>query len=126
MNRYYAASALLIATSLVTHAQTRRVSSEGIQSDAFESYLQPLVHDHTIAGAVMLVATRTGVVYLKAVGDRDIAAKAPMTTDDMFWIASSSKPMTATAFMMLVDEGKINLNDPVEKYLPEFKGQMAD
>jgi len=125
MNRSYAASALLIATSLVTHAQTLGVSSGATQSDAIESYLQPLVHNHTIAGAVTLVATLTGVVYLKAVGERDIAAKAPMTTDDMFWIASSSKPMTATAFMMLVDEGKINLNDPVEKYLPEFKGQMV-
>ena len=87
MNRSYAASALLIATSLVTHAQTLGVSSGATQSDAIESYLQPLVHNHTIAGAVTLVATRTGVVYLKAVGERDIAAKAPMTTDDMFWIA---------------------------------------
>jgi hypothetical protein len=94
--------------------------------DPIQSYLQPLVQNHTLAGAVTLVANRDGVVYLKAVGDRDVAAKASMATDDMFWIASTSKPMTATAFMMLVDEGKINLNDPVEKYLPEFKGQMVN
>jgi CubicO group peptidase (beta-lactamase class C family) len=43
----------------------------------------------------------------------------------LFWIASTSKPITATALMMLVDEGKVNLDDPVEKYLPEFKGQMV-
>ena len=48
-----------------------------------------------------------------------------MKTDSLFWIASVSKPITATAFMMLVDEGKINLDDPVQKYLPEFKGQMV-
>lgn len=46
-----------------------------------------------------------------------------MQTDSMFWIASQSKPITATALMMLVDEGKLSLEDPVEKYLPEFQGQ---
>ncbi len=48
-----------------------------------------------------------------------------MPTNAMFWIASTSKPMTATAVMMLVDEGKVNLDDPVEKYLPEFHGMMV-
>ena len=48
-----------------------------------------------------------------------------MRADALFWIASTSKPITVAAFMMLVDEGKINLDDPVEKYLPEFKGQMV-
>ena len=55
----------------------------------------------------------------------DIAAKKPMKTDALFWIASQSKAMTATALMMLVDEGKVNVDDPVEKYLPEFKGQWV-
>jgi len=59
------------------------------------------------------------------VGYADIAAKKPMRTDDLFWIASQSKPITATALMMLVDEGKVCVDDPVEKYLPEFKGQMV-
>jgi CubicO group peptidase (beta-lactamase class C family) len=48
-----------------------------------------------------------------------------MNTDGLFWIASMSKPITATALMMLVDEGKLRLDDPVEKYLPEFRGQMV-
>jgi CubicO group peptidase (beta-lactamase class C family) len=93
--------------------------------DAIQNYLQPLAADHTFAGAVTLVAMRDRTVYSKAIGYRDLAAKTPMTTDSLFWIASTTKPMTATAFMMLVDEGKINLDDPVEKYLPEFKGQMV-
>ena len=54
----------------------------------------------------------------------DVAAKRPMRTDCLFWIASMSKPMTATGLMMLVDEGRVSLDDPVEKYLPEFQGQM--
>ena len=48
-----------------------------------------------------------------------------MASDDLFWIASTTKPMTATALMMLVDEGKVSVEDPVEKYLPEFKGQRV-
>ena len=85
--------------------------------------LQPFVDSHTLAGAVTLVASRDKVLSLEAVGYADVAAKTPMKTDNLFWIASMSKPMTATAFMMLVDEGKVKLDDPVEKYLPEFKGQ---
>jgi CubicO group peptidase (beta-lactamase class C family) len=85
--------------------------------------LQPFVDHHTLAGAVTLVASPERVLSLEAVGYMDIARKRPMRTDAMFWIASQSKPMTATALMMLVDEGKVNVDDPVEKYLPEFKGQ---
>ena len=86
--------------------------------------LQPFVETHTLAGAVTLVASKDKVLSLEAVGWADIANRQPMKTDAMFWIASQSKPMTAAALMMLVDEGKVNLDDPVEKYLPEFKGQM--
>lgn len=87
--------------------------------------LQPFVDDHRLAGAVVLVASPMKTLYLEAVGDSDVAAKTPMKTDDLFWIASMSKPMTASALMMLVDEGKVGLDDPVEKHLPEFRGQMV-
>ncbi|MGE5608743.1 MAG: serine hydrolase domain-containing protein [Bacillota bacterium] len=87
-------------------------------------HLQPFVDNHTLAGAVTLVASKDKVLSLEAVGYADVAAKQPMRVDNLFWIASMSKPMTATALMMLVDEGKVKLDDPVEKYLPEFKGQM--
>jgi CubicO group peptidase (beta-lactamase class C family) len=86
--------------------------------------LQPSVDTHVLAGAVTLVATKDKILDLSAVGYADVAAKKPMATDALFWIASMSKPITATALMMLVDEGKVNVDDPVEKYLPEFKGQM--
>jgi CubicO group peptidase (beta-lactamase class C family) len=87
--------------------------------------LQPFVDNHTLAGAVTLVATADRVLSLESVGYMDVAAKKPMRTDAIFWIASQSKPMTATALMILVDEGKVNVDDPVEKYLPEFKGQWV-
>lgn len=87
--------------------------------------LQPFVDDKVLAGAVTIVADKDKVLDVSTVGWADIAAKKPMTKDALFWIASMSKPITATAFMMLVDEGKVSLDDPVEKYLPEFKGQMV-
>jgi CubicO group peptidase (beta-lactamase class C family) len=66
------------------------------------------------------------VLDVEAVGFEDVAAKKPMQTNSMFWIASQSKPITAAAFMILVDEGKVSVDDPVEKHLPEFKGQMVN
>jgi CubicO group peptidase (beta-lactamase class C family) len=86
--------------------------------------LQPFVDDRVLAGAVTLVASRDKVLDLETVGYADVAAKKPMAPDSLFWIASMSKPITAAALMMLVDEGKVKVDDPVEKYLPEFKGQM--
>ena len=85
--------------------------------------LQPFVDNHSLAGAVTLVADKDRVLDLEAVGFADLAAKKLLRPDALFWIASQSKPITATALMMLVDEGKVKLDDPVEKYLPEFKGQ---
>ncbi len=87
--------------------------------------LQPFVDNHTLAGAVALVATKDKVLDVESVGWMDIAAQKPMRNDAVFWIASQSKPITAAALMILVDEGKINLDDAVEKYLPEFRGQMV-
>ena len=86
--------------------------------------LQPFVDKHQLAGAVVLVADKDKVLDTEAVGYANVAAKKPMRTDCLFWIASQSKPITAAALMMLVDEGKVKLDDPVEKYLPEFRGQM--
>ncbi|HSJ02299.1 MAG TPA: serine hydrolase domain-containing protein [Verrucomicrobium sp.] len=78
-----------------------------------------------LAGAVTLVATKDKVLAVDTVGYADVAAKKPMEKDAVFWIASMNKPITCAALMILVDEGKIAVDDPVEKYLPEFKGQWV-
>jgi CubicO group peptidase (beta-lactamase class C family) len=75
-----------------------------------------------IPGAVFLIARNGKVAYLEAVGFRDRDKKIPMTTDAIFQIASMTKPFTSVAVMMLVEEGKIQLNEPISLYLPEFKG----
>jgi CubicO group peptidase (beta-lactamase class C family) len=90
---------------------------------AIRQRMQTFVDDGTIAGAVTLVARGGQVAALDAVGQADIAKHKPMKPDSMFWIASMTKPITATVIMILRDEGKLAVEDPVEKYLPEFKGQ---
>ncbi|MCA9059174.1 MAG: beta-lactamase family protein [Planctomycetaceae bacterium] len=93
--------------------------------EAVVQAVQPFVERQELAGAVMLVANREEVLLEVAVGHADREAPRAMETDALFWIASQSKPITAAAVMMLVDEGRIKLDDPVEKYLPEFQGQMV-
>ena len=112
---------LLAFAGIIMAAPVRLAAAESPKTVA--AAVQQFVDNHTLAGAVMLVASSNRVLSLQAVGYMDIARKQPMRTDALFWIASQSKPMTATAVMMLVDEGKVNVDDPVEKYLPEFKGQ---
>ena len=85
--------------------------------------LQKFVDEDTIAGAVTLVARQGETASLETVGFADLATHKPMRADSLFWIASMTKPITATAVLMLQDQGKLSIDDPVEKHLPEFKNQ---
>lgn len=82
--------------------------------------LRQLVAEQTIAGAVAAVARKGQIAYLEAVGVQDIETRAPMTPRTLFRIYSMTKPVTAVAVMMLHDEGRFRLDDPVAKFLPEF------
>src|SRR5947209_188773 len=75
-----------------------------------------------VAGAVTLVATPDRILHLDATGNASLNPAEAMLTDAIFWIASMSKPILATLLLMLQDDGLLNVDDPVEKYLPEFKG----
>jgi CubicO group peptidase (beta-lactamase class C family) len=91
-------------------------------SERFEKF----VSDGDTAGAVLLVGTKDGVKYLRSFGVRDTADPASKMTDDsLFRIASMTKPITAVAVQILQDAGKLSVDDPVEKHLPEFKGQRV-
>jgi CubicO group peptidase (beta-lactamase class C family) len=84
--------------------------------------LQKFVDDKQIAGAVVVVGRR-GASQLVTIGYADVEKKTPMKPDTVFRIASMTKIVTAVGLMMLVDEGKLSVDDPVEKHLPEFRGQ---
>ena len=100
-----------------------RLKADG--PEPLSAVLQSFVQEGNLAGAVTLVANKEKVLDLGAVGFSNIEAKAQMKPDALFWIASMSKPITGTALMLLVDEGHVKLDDPVEKYLPEFKNVMV-
>jgi CubicO group peptidase (beta-lactamase class C family) len=84
--------------------------------------MQGLVGKQEIAGAVTMVVTKDRVLHLECTGFADLAAQRLMTPDTLFWIASMSKPVTGVAVLMLQEQGKLDVSDPVAKYLPEFAG----
>ncbi len=97
------------------------ISAEEKPLTGLASTLQPFVDRHTLAGAVTLVADKDQILDLSAVGFADIAHKRAMQPNDIVWIASMTKAITAAAVMALVDEGLLKLDDPIEKYCPEFR-----
>lgn len=107
------------AMALVTLGLAR--AEQGPLSAAVSSFVERGV----LAGAVMLAGDKDRDLALETAGFADIAGRKPMRADSVFWIASQSKPITAAALMILVDEGSVRLDDPIEKFLPEFKGQMV-
>jgi CubicO group peptidase (beta-lactamase class C family) len=84
--------------------------------------LQAIVDQGAVSGFVTLVWHKGEVVQLNTIGWRDVDAEKPMQRDSIFRIASMSKPVTSAAALMLVEEGRIRLDDPISKHLPEFAG----
>ncbi|HOW40262.1 MAG TPA: serine hydrolase domain-containing protein [Bacteroidales bacterium] len=98
--------------------------SQGMSSERLariDNMLNEAVSDGTIPGAVALVARNGKIVYHKAFGMADNESGRLMKKDDIFRIASQTKAVTATAVMMLWEEGRFRLDDPISKYIPEFK-----
>jgi len=95
-----------------------RASEPG--NPAIRAEIEKFIDAHDISGAVTAVVTKDKVLALDTVGLADIARKKPMRSDTLFWIASMTKPITAVSILMLQDEGKLNVTDPVEKFIPEF------
>jgi len=116
-----------LIVSLVAFAQdlpSAKPDTVGLSGDRLERIagaVQRNVDDKRIAGAVTLVVRRGKVAWYKAQGMSDREASKAMPTDAMFRICSMTKPITSTAVMMLYEEGRFLLDDPVSKYLPEFK-----
>ena len=111
----------VVAAAIVAAGYFPASAEDAKKPQVLAPAVQPFVEKNELAGAVMLVANKDKILDLEAVGYANIADKTPMATDSVFWIASQSKPITATALMLLVDEGKVKIEDPVEKYIPEFK-----
>ena len=106
----------ILLFSPVLHAQT--ISLAGRYE--LDRYLAQSIENSRIPGVVALITNGDGVVYHSAFGLMDVGNSKAMTRDAIFRIASMTKPVTSLAVMMLVEEGKMALEDPIEKYLPEL------
>ena len=111
--------------ALAASIQTAKPEQTGFSSERLariHEMVQRHMDAHDISGAVTLVARNGKVVHLEAHGLADIEAKKPMSKDSLFWIMSMTKPVVGTATLMMMEEGKLRLTDPVSKFIPEFKG----
>jgi CubicO group peptidase (beta-lactamase class C family) len=88
----------------------------------FDAFQEP---EGLVPGAVVAIAKDGKLAYLQAMGFQDRAKTVPMKTDAIFWIASMSKPVTSVAAMMLVEEGRLELDAPIARYLPELEGMRV-
>lgn len=116
------------AGAVAQQAPKARPEEVGLSSERLariRAAMQRYIDRKEVPGAVTLVARRGKVAHLEAQGLRDVEAKAAMTTDTIFRIASMTKPITSVALMMLYEEGHFLLSDPVSKWLPEFAGMKV-
>jgi CubicO group peptidase (beta-lactamase class C family) len=88
--------------------------------------MRPYLDHYKLAGVVGIIADKTGKVHYKnLLGYADVEAKKPISEDNVFWIASMSKMFVGASIMMLVDEGKVSLDDPVTKFIPQLDKWMV-
>ncbi len=109
----------VICVGLLANAGSELAAGDELKiqdRDALRSILKQAVDARTVPGVSLLIAHKGQVVFKEAVGD--------LTVDRQIMMASCAKPVTATLVMILVDQNKLKLDDPIEKYLPEFKGVM--
>jgi CubicO group peptidase (beta-lactamase class C family) len=102
-----------------------RPEQVGLSSERLQRVMDMLKADvdkRVIPGAIVLVARHGKIAYFETVGVRDPATKAPMTKDSIFRIYSMSKPITSVSAMMLWEDGRFNLSEPVSKYIPQMGG----
>ena len=117
--------AMLAAPLVAASIQTSKPEDVGFSSERLnriQETVQRHIDAHDISGAVTLVARRGRVAHFASHGLVDLDAKKPMSKESLFWIASMTKPITGAAILMLMEEGKIRLTDPVSKFIPELRG----
>jgi CubicO group peptidase (beta-lactamase class C family) len=116
---------LLAVVSIAASVPTGTAEDTGFSPERLQrihEVMKRYIDGGQISGAVTLVARRGRIAHFEAHGLLDLESKKPVMKDAIFRLASTSKPITGVAVMMLVEEGKIRLTDPVSTYIPEFKG----
>jgi CubicO group peptidase (beta-lactamase class C family) len=122
---FFALAALPLTAASIPGTRPEEVGLSGERLQRIHETVQRHIEAHDISGAVTLVARKGRIAHLEAHGVMDLDSKKPMAENALFWIASMSKPVTGVAILMLMEEGKVRLNDPVSKFLPEFRGMKV-
>jgi CubicO group peptidase (beta-lactamase class C family) len=116
----------LMLVFVVAPAPTFAADGDPPPSPEVTAALQPYLDAYKLAGAVGIIADRNGKVHFRnLLGYADVEAKKPISEDNVFWIASMSKMFAGASVMMLVDEGKLSLDDPVSKHIPQLGKWMV-
>src|SRR5687767_9387288 len=122
------ASALAVSGPLTAAAPTAKPEDVGLSSERLKRVAE-LVQRHIAAGsfsgAVTLVARNGRIAYHEAQGSMDLEAKKPMVKDGIFRIMSMTKPVIGVSILMMMEEGKVRLQDPVSKFIPEWKNMTV-
>jgi CubicO group peptidase (beta-lactamase class C family) len=123
---------LFLLTSLAhpvdTATSANKPEEVGLSSERLQRLTQMIqrrIGAGDLAGAVTAVARKGKIAYLNSQGVMDLESKQPMTPGSMFRIASMTKPVVGVAIMMMVEEGKLRLNEPVSRYIPEFRNMKV-
>jgi CubicO group peptidase (beta-lactamase class C family) len=126
----FISSAILAAAlpALAASVQTAKPEQTGFSSERLariHDMVQRHIDAQDISGAVTLVARNGKVAHFEAHGLMDVDAKKPMSKDSLFWIMSMTKPVVGTSVLMMMEEGRLRLTDPVSRFIPEFKGSKV-
>jgi CubicO group peptidase (beta-lactamase class C family) len=114
-----------MAAAPVPRVKAEEVGMSTERLQRIDRMLERRIAAGEMAGAVAIVARKGKIAHLTAKGVMDLETKQPVTPATMFRIASMTKPVTSIALIMMIEEGKVRLNDPVSRYIPEFKGQKV-
>ena len=117
--------ALPLGAGPVPTAKPEDVGMSAERLKQIDQMIQRRIDAHDMVGAVTIVARKGRVVHLEAQGVMDPESKKPVTKDTMFRVASMTKPVTGLAILMMLEEGKVRLTDPVSRYIPEFRGMKV-
>lgn len=117
----FVASSTAIFSADLDKASPDSVGLSAARLARVDAALKPYIDNKQLAGAVVAIARKNKTVYMKSFGAADIDSNKAMTDDAIFRIASMTKPVTSVAVMMLYEEGKFLLDDPIAKFIPEFK-----
>jgi CubicO group peptidase (beta-lactamase class C family) len=122
----FRAQCLLLLTAVLAATANLAAGNEPPASPEVTTAMQPYLDSYKLAGVIGIVADKNGKIhYRNILGYADVEEKKPMSEDNVFWIASMTKMFAGASIMMLVDEGKVSLDDPVTRFIPQLEKWMV-